>query len=65
MGEAAAFLTVVVMPLALSITEGIAFGFVSYSLLKLVTGRAREVHWACHLIRATLVLRYVFLSPGT
>ena len=50
---------------ALSITEGIAFGFISYSVLNLVTGRAREVHWAFHLIAATLVLRYVFLPPGT
>ena len=60
-----AFLTVVVMPLALSITEGIAFGFISYSMLKLVTGRARDVHWAFHLIAAILVLRYVFMPPGT
>jgi AGZA family xanthine/uracil permease-like MFS transporter len=51
------------MPLTLSITEGIAFGFISYSLLKLVTGRAREVHWGFHLMSAILILRYVFLVP--
>ena len=33
-----AFLTLLLMPLTISITEGIAFGFISYSLLKLVTG---------------------------
>jgi AGZA family xanthine/uracil permease-like MFS transporter len=55
-----AFLTVVVMPLAISITEGIAFGFISYSLLKLVTGRTRDVHWAFHLISLVLLLRYAF-----
>ena len=53
------------MPLALSITEGIAFGFIFYSVLKLVTGRAGEVHWAFHSIAAILVLRCVFLPPGT
>ncbi|MHC5035647.1 MAG: solute carrier family 23 protein, partial [Planctomycetota bacterium] len=59
-----AFLTVIVMPLAVSITEGIAFGFISYSLLKLVTGRVRDVHWGFHVISLVLVLRYVFVPPG-
>ncbi|MHC4481782.1 MAG: NCS2 family permease [Planctomycetota bacterium] len=59
-----AFLTVVVMPLAISITEGIAFGFISYSVLKVATGRRRDVHWAFHLVSLVLVLRYVFLGPG-
>ncbi len=56
-----AFLTVVLIPLTLSITEGIAFGFITYSLLKLVTRRMREVHWGFHAISLVLVLRYVFL----
>jgi len=59
-----AFLTAILMPLALSITEGIAFGFISYSALKLVTGRSREAHWGFHLISLALVLRYVFIPPG-
>jgi len=55
-----AFLTIVLIPLTLSITEGIAFGFIAYSLLKFVTGRRREVHWGFHLLAAVLLLRYVF-----
>ncbi|CAN5780160.1 NCS2 family permease [soil metagenome] len=35
--------TLIVMPLTFSITEGIAWGFVSYGFLKLITGRARTV----------------------
>ncbi len=58
-----AFLTVVLMPLAGSITEGIAFGFIAYSVLKLVTGRWRDAHWAFHLMSLALVLRYVFVPP--
>jgi adenine/guanine/hypoxanthine permease len=41
--------TLIVMPLTFTITDGIAAGFVTYVFLKLVTGRAREVHplmWA-------------------
>jgi AGZA family xanthine/uracil permease-like MFS transporter len=56
-----AFLSIVIMPLTLSITEGIAFGFISYSLLKIVAGRGRKVHWLVHLVSALFVLRYVFL----
>ena len=59
-----AFLTVVIMPLTVSITEGIAFGFISYSLLKVVTGRSRDVHWAFHLVSFVLILRYIFVPPG-
>jgi len=56
-----AFLTIVVMPLAVSITDGIAFGFIAYSLLKLVSGRGPAVHWLVHLFAALFVVRYVFL----
>jgi AGZA family xanthine/uracil permease-like MFS transporter len=53
-----AFLAIVVMPLTLSITDGIAFGFIAYALLKLVTGRAREAHWLLYLFAALFILRY-------
>jgi AGZA family xanthine/uracil permease-like MFS transporter len=56
-----AFLTMVLMPFAFSITEGIAFGFISYARLKLVSGRGREVHSLMYLCAALLVIRYIFL----
>jgi len=58
-----AFLTAVLMPLAISITEGLSFGFISYSALKLVTGRGRDVHWAFHAVSAVLILRYIAVPP--
>jgi AGZA family xanthine/uracil permease-like MFS transporter len=57
-----AFLTLILMPLTFSITDGIAFGFISYALLKLVTGRAREVHWLIYLFALLFVARYAV--PG-
>lgn len=39
-----AFLVVVLIPLTGSISTGLAFGFTAYPLLKLIIGRAREVH---------------------
>jgi AGZA family xanthine/uracil permease-like MFS transporter len=56
-----AFLTIVMMPLTVSITEGIAFGFVSFSLLRLVTGRAREADWLIFFFASLFVLRYALL----
>ena len=55
-----AFLALITMPLAVSITEGIAFGFISYALLKLVTGRARELSPLGYVFAALFLLRYVF-----
>ena len=55
-----AFLTLVVIPLAVSITDGIAFGFISYAVVKLATGRARELHWLGYVFAVALLLRYVW-----
>ena len=57
-----AFLTLILMPLTFSITDGIAFGFISYALLKLATGRAREAHWLIYLFAMLFVIRYAV--PG-
>lgn len=54
-----AFLTIIMMPLTLSITEGISFGFITYSLLKLVTGKGKQVHWIIYLFSALFIIRYI------
>jgi len=53
-----AALTALAMPFTYSIANGLAFGFVSYVVLKAGTGRAREVHAATWLVAALFVLRY-------
>jgi AGZA family xanthine/uracil permease-like MFS transporter len=57
-----AFLTIVVMPLAVSITEGVAFGIIAYVLLKFVAGRVRDVHPLLLLLAGLLAGRYFFLK---
>jgi AGZA family xanthine/uracil permease-like MFS transporter len=57
-----AFLTIVIMPLAVSITDGIAFGFIAYAVLKLVTGRAREAHWLVYAFALAFLARYIWLA---
>jgi AGZA family xanthine/uracil permease-like MFS transporter len=56
-----AFLTLIIMPLAFSITEGISIGVISYSLLKLVTGKRKEVHWLIYLFAILFIARYIWL----
>jgi AGZA family xanthine/uracil permease-like MFS transporter len=38
-----AFITAVMMPFSFSITEGIALGFISYCVMKIGTGRLRDL----------------------
>lgn len=49
---------VLAMPFTYSIANGLALGFVSYALLKLGSGRWRDVHAASWVIAALFVLRY-------
>ncbi|MFQ6104227.1 MAG: NCS2 family permease [Candidatus Glassbacteria bacterium] len=56
-----AFITIVIMPLTFSITDGIAFGFIAYSVLATVKGGLREAHWLVHVISVLFLIRYVFL----
>jgi AGZA family xanthine/uracil permease-like MFS transporter len=57
-----AFMTFVLMPLTYSIANGIAGGIVFYTILKVATGKAKQVHWMMYLLFTLVVIRYVFLS---
>jgi AGZA family xanthine/uracil permease-like MFS transporter len=56
-----AFLTMILMPLTFSITEGISFGFISYTALKTVQGKIKEVPLFISVFAVLFVLRYIFL----
>ena len=58
-GEAfPAFLVLLGVPLTFSIADGLALGFIAYPILKLVSGKAREVHPLLYAIAGLFVLRY-------
>jgi len=54
-----AFLAIVTMPLAVSITDGLAFGFISMAILKVATGRGRELDVVTYGIAGLFLLKYV------
>jgi AGZA family xanthine/uracil permease-like MFS transporter len=56
-----AFLTAIMMPVTFSITEGIAFGFITHVVLMAAAGRAREVHPVLAVCAAAFLARYLFL----
>ena len=56
-----AFLTLVIMPLAVSITEGVAFGVVSYAALKVGAGRGRDVNPLLYVFAVLFLARYALL----
>ena len=56
-----AFLVIVGIPLTYSIADGLAFGFISYPLLKLLGGRAKAVSPLVYALGIIFLLRYIFL----
>lgn len=58
-----AFLTIVAMPLAYSISEGIAIGVISWTLLNLITGKAKEkkISPLMYVLTVLFILKYILL----
>ena len=55
-----AFLTILLMPLAYSIAQGIVFGIISYALLKLLTGRYKEASPILYILAFLFILKIAF-----
>src|SRR5882672_2116471 len=59
---APAVVTAITMPFTFSIAEGIAFGFISYTAIKIATGRYRDVHPAVGILTVLFVIKYVVIG---
>jgi adenine/guanine/hypoxanthine permease len=57
-----AFLTIVGMALTYNISTGLAFGFILYPMLKLMSGRAREISWLVYVLGAIFLAKFVFFG---
>ena len=59
-----AFCTIVFMPFTYSIAKGVAFGLITYCLMKLTTGRRQDVKVLTLAISVVFVVRYAFMTLG-
>jgi AGZA family xanthine/uracil permease-like MFS transporter len=59
-----AFLTIVTIPLTFSIANGLAFGFVAYTVLKIARGEFRSVNWLVYLLTILFIARFLYLGSG-
>ena len=57
-----AFLTIIMMPLTSSIANGFAFGFISYSIVKTLGGKAREVSLIMWLVSIAFIINLFLRS---
>jgi AGZA family xanthine/uracil permease-like MFS transporter len=56
-----AFIVMAGIPMTYSIGDGLALGFISYPIIKLLAGQGREVKWLMYVMAAVLVAYLVFV----
>jgi AGZA family xanthine/uracil permease-like MFS transporter len=61
---APAVVTAIAMPLTFSISNGIAFGFITYAGIKILSGRAREMSIAVAVLAALFILKLAFYGAS-
>lgn len=57
-----AFLTIVFMPFTYSIADGIAMGFISYALIKLLTGQAKTVPYMVWIVAVLWAIKFAMFG---
>jgi AGZA family xanthine/uracil permease-like MFS transporter len=57
-----AFITLIFIPFSFRITEGIALGFISYTVLHVSAGKAKEIPFLMWIFSVVFLLRYVFMD---
>lgn len=60
-----AFLTIIIMPFTYSISYGIGFGFISYTLIKLVKGKFRELHPLMIIVSLLFMVAFIAEAVAT
>ena len=57
-----AFLTIIMMPLTSSIANGFAFGFISYTVMKLFAGQHKQISWIMYLVSIAFLINLALRS---
>lgn len=56
-----AYLTMILMPVTYSISNGILLGLISYVVLNICSGKAKKVSWFMAVLALLFVLKFIFL----
>jgi AGZA family xanthine/uracil permease-like MFS transporter len=59
-----AFITMLATPLTFSIATGLSLGLISYTVVKLASGKLREINALVWILTALFILRYVYLATA-
>lgn len=59
-----AFLTLAAIPLTFSIANGLALGFTAHTVLRVLAGEWRKVHWLVYVLTGLFLLRFFYLGQG-
>jgi len=55
------FATMLGIPLTYSIADGLALGFISYPIIKLIGGKGKEVKWLMYVLAVVLLAYFIFI----
>ena len=56
-----AFLAIAVMPFSYSISDGIMAGVIAYTLINLLAGKTKKIHWIMYVLTALFVAKYALM----
>ncbi|MDD3632168.1 MAG: NCS2 family permease, partial [Atribacterota bacterium] len=56
-----AFVCLIAIPMTYSIANGIALGFITYPLIKLLSGKGKEVHGLVYILGILFILKFIWL----
>jgi AGZA family xanthine/uracil permease-like MFS transporter len=56
-----AFLTMVTIPLTFSVANGLAIGFIAYTVVRVASGRYRSVSWLVYALTIIFIARFLYL----
>lgn len=61
-GEAVpAFLAIAAMPFCYSISDGIMFGVISYTIINALSGNFRRIHWIMYILTLLFIAKYALM----
>lgn len=56
-----AYITIISMPFLYSISDGICLGVISYTFIKVISGKVKDVHWLMYILTLLFILKYIFI----